>query len=71
MDVPFVAYAVLDARGRCYLGAVTFSPVGLNSEGQSPLISVVIPGLSYRDCTSQVAADEFGTIVGTMHGDQP
>lgn len=71
VDVPFVAYAVLDVRGRCYLGAVTLSPAGPEPEGQGPLVWVVVPGLSYRDCTAQVAADEFGTIVGTMHGDQP
>lgn len=71
VDVPFVAYAVLDVRGRCYLGAVTLSPARPEPEGQGPLVSVVVPGLSYRDCTAQIAADEFGTIVGTMHGDQP
>jgi hypothetical protein len=71
VDVPFVAYAVLDTQGRCFLGAVTFSPAGPSSDGSDRLTSVVVPGLSYRPCTSQVAADEFGSIVGTMHGDQP
>lgn len=70
VDVPFIAYAIRDTQDRCALGAITYSPAGEGPEG-IPLVSVVVPGLAYRDCTSQVAAEEFGTIIGTMHGDQP
>lgn len=70
VDVPFVAYAVRDTKDRCFLGAVTYSPAGTRA-GRMNLISVIVPGLSYRECSSQVAAEEFGSIVGTMHGDQP
>lgn len=70
VDVPYVAYAVQDAQGRCFLGALTWSPADDGSSTPS-LTSVVIPGLGRRDCTAAVAADEFGAIVGTMHGDQP
>lgn len=70
VDVPFIAYAVRDTQDRCALGAVTYSPARTAPDEPS-LVSVVVPGLEYRDCTSQVAAEEFGVIVGTMHGDQP
>lgn len=70
VDVPFIAYAVRDTQDRCALGAVTYSPARAATDEPS-LVSVVVPGLEYRDCTSQVAAQEFGAIVGTMHGDQP
>lgn|GEM_PF-5496316 len=65
MDVPFVAYAVTDTQGRCFLGALTRSPQ------DDSIFALVVPGVSYRECTSAVAADEFGAIVGTIHGDQP
>jgi len=65
VDVPFVAYAVTDTQGRCFLGALTRSPQ------DDSIFALVVPGVSYRECTSAVAADEFGAIVGTIHGDQP
>jgi len=69
IDAFYLPYAVRDEQGRCYLGAVTWSPALADPTAKgSPLVSIVVPGLSYRDCSADVAADEFGVIVGAMHG---
>lgn len=65
VDAFYLAYAVKDSQDRCFLGAVTPSPADYEM-----LFSLVIPGVSYRDCTADVAAQEFAVIVGTINGDQ-
>ncbi|MFM7144878.1 MAG: hypothetical protein ACKOW5_00900 [Actinomycetales bacterium] len=65
VDAFYVAYAVVDTQGRCFLGAVTPSP----ADGEV-LFSMTVPGVYYRDCTAEVAAAEYGAIVGTINGDQ-